>query len=217
MQYSEWSFFYKKIVEDFGYSIEEDKKAAKVLNELIIKPDLGALEEKIKDKKILIFGAGPSLDEINKIPKGTIIAADGATTFLLERGIVPDIVVTDLDGNIRDLLRASDKGSVIVLHAHGDNINKIKSHAEDFKGAVGTTQSRPFGNLSNFGGFTDGDRAVFLAEHFGAREVLLYGMDFNSGVGKYSFSKDTKIKRKKLKWGKRLIGHLMKRGNIRFE
>lgn len=216
MQYCEWAVFYQKIVEDFGYSVEEDKKAAKVLNEAITKPDLGALEKKVKDKRVSIFGAGPSLEEVNKIPEGTIIAADGATTFLLERGVVPDIIVTDLDGDMRDLLRANDKGSAVVLHAHGDNIDKIKSHAKDFKKVVGTTQSRPFGNLSNFGGFTDGDRAVFLAEYFGAKEILLYGMDFDSDVGKYSFSKDTKTKRKKLKWGKRLIGHLMKRGNIRF-
>jgi uncharacterized Rossmann fold enzyme len=40
---------------------------------------------------------------------------------------------------------------------------------------VGTTQSRPFGGIHNFGGFSDGDRAVFLAEALGASEVVIAG------------------------------------------
>ena len=102
----------------------------------------------------------------------------------------------------------------MVIHAHGDNLDKIKAYAREFTRVIPTCQCKPLGNLQNFGGFTDGDRAVFLAVHFKAREIVLYGMDFE-GVGKYSFSKDTSIKRKKLKWGKRLIDYLRQKGDIK--
>ena len=36
----------------------------------------------------------------------TVIAADGAVSKLLWQGIVPDIVVSDLDGPHEDLIRA---------------------------------------------------------------------------------------------------------------
>ena len=35
MEWSEWESWYREIVEELGYSGEEDEKAAKVLDELI--------------------------------------------------------------------------------------------------------------------------------------------------------------------------------------
>ena len=52
---------------------------------------------------------------------------------------------------------------------------------------MATTQSAPFGEVHNFGGFTDGDRCVFLADHFAATRIILCGFNFTE-VGKYSFS-----------------------------
>ena len=40
--------------------------------------------------------------------------------------------------------------------------------------------------VHNFGGFTDGDRAVFLAVQLGAKKLILAGMDFGKVVSKYS-------------------------------
>jgi uncharacterized Rossmann fold enzyme len=70
----------------------------------------------------------------------------------------------------------------MLVHAHGDNLEAIKENVPDLKGAVlGTTQTDPAsgGNLDNFGGFTDGDRAAFVAQHFGAVRIVLLGFDFN--------------------------------------
>ena len=39
---------------------------------------------------------------------------------------------------------------------------------KEFANVVGTTQTEEFGKMKNFGGFTDGDRCVFLAEFFNA-------------------------------------------------
>lgn len=205
-------------MNDFGYSGERDEEAARILNRFVKRPDLESLKRMINGRQVAVLGAGPSLEEVSEIPEDTKIAADGATSFLLEKKVLPDIIVTDLDGRIEDLITANERGSIVIIHAHGDNIALIEEYAGDFKKVIGTTQSKPFGNLSNFGGFTDGDRAVFLAEHFGAEEIVLYGMDFNKKAGRYSFTPNSEIKRKKLSWAERLISYLMENGsaNIRF-
>ncbi len=212
MRYEEWAVFYREILSDFGFSYDEDRASAEALERLINPMPIASLAEKIRGEVVRVYGAGPSLERVASFPPGTRIAADGATSYLLERGVSPDIVVTDLDGRIEDLISASSMGSIAVLHAHGDNIHQVTRYASAFANAIGTTQGRPFGRLHNFGGFTDGDRAVFLAEHFGAKEIWLYGMDFRGAIGKYSFSEDTSVKRKKLLWAERLIGHLIEKG-----
>ena len=72
---------------------------------------------------------------------------------------------------------------------------------------VGTTQTEAFDKMENFGGFTDGDRCVFLAEFFKAKKIVLVGMDFGQEIGKYSKHKviNRKIKIKKLKFGKKIL------------
>jgi len=214
MNYEEWRKFYRKILRDFGFSEESDIIAAKILDAFLKSVDIDVLREKIQGRRVNVYGAGPSLKEIKKFQRGVNIAADGATSFLLGRGIVPDIIVTDLDGKVEDLLKANKKGSILVVHAHGDNIDAIKKYAAKFKNAAGTTQSKPFGSLHNFGGFTDGDRAVFLAEHFKAKKIALYGMDFRSKIGRYSFSRDSETKRKKLLWAEKLINYLRRKGKV---
>ncbi|MEE9593889.1 MAG: 6-hydroxymethylpterin diphosphokinase MptE-like protein [Candidatus Hydrothermarchaeales archaeon] len=212
MRFEEWEGVYREILSEFDFSEEGDKAAASLFNSIIKPLDNGLLKEKITGKRVNIYGAGPSLELIERFASGTNIAADGATSYLLKRGVVPDIVVTDLDGRIEDLRKAKKEGSIMVVHAHGDNINAIRKHVRHLGRIVGTTQTRPFGNLNNFGGFTDGDRAVFLAHHFGAKEIHLYGMDFHGEIGKYSFTNDAELKARKLKWAEKLIKRLIEKG-----
>ena len=115
-----------------------------------------------------------------------LVSADGATTALVEEKICPDIVATDLDGNLDDILLANLRGANVAIHAHGDNIDKITSLTAFFTNVLGTTQAQPIGNLYNFGGFTDGDRAIFLTVALGASEIILAGMDFGNIVTQYS-------------------------------
>ena len=136
-----------------------------------------------------------------------MVAADGATTALIEERLSPDIVATDLDGNIDDILLANIRGANIAIHAHGDNIDKIASLTSFFNNVLGTTQAQPVGNLYNFGGFTDGDRAMFLAVALGASEMTLAGMDFGDIVTRYSrpnietdLAEADDFKKKKLKY-----------------
>jgi len=111
--------------------------------------------------------------------------ADGATRAIIENGLKPDIVVTDLDGDIKSLKKVGRTNTLMVVHAHGDNTDKIHL-VKNFKNCVGTTQTKPAGRIHNFGGFTDGDRCVFLANHFKAKKIILLGMDFGTRIGKYS-------------------------------
>ena len=143
--------------------------------------------------KFIVFGAGPSLKEHVKflmenydLKDYVIVAADGATTALVEERIAPDIVATDLDGNLDDILLANFRGANVAIHAHGDNMDKIAKLTPFFTSVLGTTQAQPVGNLYNFGGFTDGDRAMFLAVALGAEEITLAGMDFGDIVTRYS-------------------------------
>ena len=126
------------------------------------------------------------------------IAADGATAVLLGRGIVPDIVVTDLDGTFSAILEANLEGSIVVVHAHGDNLDALNRYVPKLEKIIGTVQCRPPSGLYNFGGFTDGDRCVFLAQELGATSIKLVGFDFDD-------ESVTPRKKRKLAWAKRLI------------
>ncbi|ASJ02447.1 6-hydroxymethyl-7,8-dihydropterin pyrophosphokinase [Thermococcus profundus] len=222
MRWEDWEPFYLRIVREMGYSIEEDRKAAQILRALLLEGDKYILKEElgaVVGRKAYVFGAGPSLEKALEkfdFSDGTLIAADGATSALLENGIVPDIIVTDLDGRIPDLKIANDRGAFMVIHAHGDNVDKLTVYVPMFSRILGTTQTEPLDIVYNFGGFTDGDRAVFLAEELGVREITLVGFDFGSLVGKWSkpglrdHSPIWESKRKKFEFAKELLEWLEK-------
>ena len=228
MNFKNWEIYYKKILKEFNFSAEDDKKSAEILNQLLENKKLVSLtklEELIKNNDIVIFGGGPSLkkslkNHLDFVKNKIKISADGATTALLEHNICPDIIVTDLDGKIPDQLKSNKNGSIVIVHAHGDNIQNIINFVSKFEGQItGTTQNNPelFSNLHNFGGFTDGDRSIFLADHFHAKKIFLIGFDFNGKIGEYSFTKNSKIKNQKLEWCKYLLKELSKTNkNIHF-
>ena len=163
---------------------------------------------KIEFKRIAVSLSSLSLaiPKLKKYKKIVKIAADSSIKPLVENGIIPDIVVTDLDGDENTLKKIGKTNSIFVIHAHGDNIEKLDL-VKKFKNCIGTTQSTPFSKIKNFGGFTDGDRCVFLANHFQAKKVILFGMDFGERIGKFSKTKksERKIKLMKLKQGKSLL------------
>ena len=188
-----WESKYREILRDFGYSRKKDNLSCKLLNSLLVKKTrTNVIRDLIENKPVFVIGAGPSLPTcisiLKKHEKITKIVADGATKALIENGLKPDIVVTDLDGDIISLKKAGGTNTIMVVHAHGDNSDKIHL-IKNFKNCIGTTQTKPIGKVNNFGGFTDGDRCVFLADHFNAKKIILLGMDFGTRIGKYSKSK----------------------------
>ena len=197
MEFGLWEKYYVEILDDFGFSRENDEESAKLLDEILSVEGCLTLEDLAEivgfSDKFIVFGAGPSLkDHVTYLKENydlkdyVLVAADGATTALIEQRIAPDIVATDLDGNLDDILLANFRGANIIVHAHGDNIDKIAKLTPFFTSVLGTTQAQPIGNLYNFGGFTDGDRALFLAVALNASEITLAGMDFGDVVTRYS-------------------------------
>ena len=109
-----------------------------------------------------------------------IIAADAAARRLQKAGVTPHIVFTDLDGLDDDVLELNAAGTLLAVHAHGDNMPLLKSWVPKMKGpVVATTQSTPLSNVYNFGGFSDGDRGGFAAHELGAESVSLIGFDLD--------------------------------------
>ena len=220
MKFADWFPYYQGIRAEFGYSTEKDQEAAKILSDMIKKKALDpkVLQRKIKGKNVIVVGAGSSLEHdkvlkyIRKNKKFVKIVADNAVQFLIENKIKPDIVVTDLDGKSAFLQKAEKSGAIMVVHAHGDNIDTVRKLVPKFRKLIGSTQVAPVENVHNFGGFTDGDRCVFMAEEFGAKKIVLVGMDFGNSIGKYSKEKvkDPQLKRQKMQAGKRLLEMLSK-------
>ncbi|HUS76657.1 MAG TPA: 6-hydroxymethylpterin diphosphokinase MptE-like protein [Methanothrix sp.] len=203
MQFANWEPLYQSILQDFGFSPARDEEAAKLLAELLRgrEQPLQAAEAKVRGHSVVVVGNAPSLEkELDGLQKSdaVFIAADGATSVLLRHGIVPDIVVTDLDGPFPAILKANSEGSIVVVHAHGDNLDALKKYVPQLERIIGTVQCRPPPGLYNFGGFTDGDRCVFLAKELGAASIKLVGFDFDD-------ESVTPRKKKKLAWAKKLI------------
>lgn len=209
MDFPEWEPHYLRIVREFGFSIEEDERAARRLHVLAVRKiqcRTPCLARRI-GREVTVVGNGPGLERelMTQSLRGTVIAADGATSTLLHSaGKVPDIIVTDLDGDVADQLSANAQGAVAVVLAHGDNIGALERYVPWFTGPVTmTTQARPFDDVYNFGGFTDGDRAVMLARHFGAKEIYLSGFDLEDPRPKAG--RDLGVKRRKLAEAGKLI------------
>jgi len=206
-----WKKQYSKILKEFNYDEKKDKESTNILDSILKKSDIDKkINRLVKGKTIFVVGSGPSLSSaipiLKKYKKIVKIAADSSIKPLVENGIIPDIVVTDLDGDEKTLKKIGRTNSIFVVHAHGDNIEKLEL-VKKFKNCIGTTQTVPFEKIENFGGFTDGDRGVFLANHFQAKKVILFGMDFGDRIGKYSETKksERKIKLMKLKKAESLL------------
>ena len=178
-----WDEYYVRILDYFGFSREDDEEAARLLSSILPRNDISLLTDTISGSDIIVAGNAPSLpDDIKKTDfEGKIvIAADAAARVMKKGGVIPNIVFTDLDGLDDDVLEMNEAGTILAVHAHGDNMPLVKSWVPKMKGpVVGTTQSTPLENVYNFGGFSDGDRGVFAAYELGAKSVSLIGFDLD--------------------------------------
>ena len=103
-----WKTQFKEIRKEFGYLEKDDLISAKKLDSLLKgKNSKNQFQNMIKGKTVFIIGAGPSLTRslkyIKKSKNVVKIVADGAVRALLEKNIKPDILVTDLDGDLKSI------------------------------------------------------------------------------------------------------------------
>jgi 2-amino-4-hydroxy-6-hydroxymethyldihydropteridine diphosphokinase len=178
LRFEDWEGTYREILAEFGFSAKDDEDAARLLAQTLGAPPFNpaavwaALRGEIQGRDVIVLGAGDEApSQLKRLPRASVlVAADGATTAALEGGRVPNLIVTDLDGNVEDEILAVRKGAYVAIHAHGDNKADVRRYVPQFDPdrVAGTCQCRPVGPLENFGGFTDGDRACFIAHGLGA-------------------------------------------------
>jgi uncharacterized Rossmann fold enzyme len=199
MEFSEWEPWYREILEYFGFDRAADEEAARLLATLLGCDNILSLASLTDGNVVTVCGNAPCLkDELNRI-EGVVFAADAAAEVLDANGICPDAIFTDLDGATDLFLRLNREGTIIVIHAHGDNMPLLRHWVPRFTGnVVGTTQAAPLPHIYNFGGFSDGDRAVFAAEELGASQIILAGFDLDD-------RNVDPMKRGKLQWARKLL------------
>ena len=200
MQWASWEKHYNRITKRLGISPEDDHESTRILHHYF-RDQLAQIQMQMKRLKklcqspTLVFGAGPSLrTDLRECLDSdlqllcTFIAADGATSEFIRNQVYPSIIVTDLDGDMNDIEEASRKGSLLVIHAHGDNTERIIEWVPRLLqfDPIPTTQVEPMLPIENFGGFTDGDRAVFMAVECGCTMLALCGFDLGLVVGQTS-------------------------------
>lgn len=200
MRFEEWEPHYIEILDYFGFDRKSDETAADLLARILPRDDIRALEFLISGKTVTICGNAPCLgSELDRI-EGVVIAADAAALVLYNAGIIPDAIFTDLDGADDPFITMNEGKTILVVHAHGDNMPLLQRWVPQFPGKlVGTTQATPLPQIYNFGGFTDGDRAAFTADALGAARLIFIGFDLS----------DTSVdsmKKGKLFWARRLLG-----------
>ena len=221
MEYTLWAPQYELIRRAFGFEFAREEAAARRLAELLppvarVDP-LGRVGRRLRGSEAIIVGRAPRFGPppIWRLPTArtppTLVAADGAAAICLEAGPVPDVIVTDLDGPIPSEITANRRGSLTVVHAHGDNIPRMEEWVGQFPGELaGSWAGPPTDVLLDVGGFTDGDRAAYLASEAGATRVLLWGFDFRTIEVTDPAARERK--RRKLQWADRALRFLASHG-----
>ncbi|MCI4349545.1 MAG: DUF115 domain-containing protein [Thermoplasmata archaeon] len=221
MQYEQWAPTYRDIQAEFGYPYEREVAAARLLRALLRPADLGApidrIAQRLRGRTSIIVGLaeGAGAPPIWSLPASSsapaVIAADGATEPCLSAGIVPDVIVTDLDGPVASEVAANARGALVVVHAHGDNQPALERWVPEFSGELaGSWAGPPEDGLLDVGGFTDGDRAAYLADACGASRILLWGFEFAPAGGREGRPSPTKLA--KLRWAERCLDQLARTG-----
>lgn len=214
MEYTRWVPEYRHIAEEFGFPFESEEAAALELTALLPpearESPTERLRGRLQGREVIVVGLAPAsgAPPIEKLGRAehprAVVAADGAAQVCLDAGIVPEVIVTDLDGPVAAEVSANARGALVLVHAHGDNRPAIAEWVPQFPGPLaGSWAGPPREELVNFGGFTDGDRAVYLAEAVGAGRILLFGFDFEDVR-----DPDAVRKRRKLVWARRSIDRL---------
>ncbi len=202
MNFAVWEPCYCRILEYFGFDRAADEEAARLLASLMNRDNLLSLVTLTDGNEVTVCGNARCLKKELDNVRGVVFAADAAAEVLEDNGIRPDVIFTDLDGATDRFLEMNREGTIVVIHAHGDNIPLLKYWTPRFTGpVVATTQAAPLPHVHNFGGFTDGDRAVFAAQELGASCIMLAGFDLDD-------ENVDPLKRGKLRIAKKLLAML---------
>lgn len=203
MEHQSWMAVYEVICEAFGFDPAADRNAAARLRAMLTGSPIDRLDFSA-DHVAVVVGADLDATTFRTLRDVDRVVATGDALGPLETaGRVPSLVVTDLDSDPARVCARTRCTGLVAVHAHGDNHTAIDSWIPrmDRHHVIGTTQTEPDPPLVNLGGFTDGDRAAYIAHGLDARQLSLVGWN----LGDRSVSA---MKRKKLDWAARLLTHL---------
>lgn len=215
MNFETWEPVYEAILADFGFDRAADERARDRFADIVADHDPYDPEWlAVEGRSVAIAGGAAGLfDELDTVADADAVFAAGASVSRLrEAGLAVDCAVTDLDSAPELAVTLARDGTPVVAHAHGDNVPAVEEYGPRLvEGAlVPTTQAAPVGSVRNFGGFTDGDRAAFLADYLGADDLAFPGWDFEDrSVGS--------MKARKLGWAERLLYWLERRRGDRLD
>jgi uncharacterized Rossmann fold enzyme len=212
VEFARWAPQYERIRRDFQFDLARERASADAL--LALLPEgarddpLPRIAPRLEGRDVVVVGLAPraGAPPVWSLPgseRPAIVAADGAAARCLDAGLVPEVITTDLDGPVPSEVLANARGALVVLHAHGDNRPAVERWAPEFAGEVaGSWAGPPEPGLLDVGGFTDGDRGAYLAQHLGARRVLLWGFDAERVEEPAS---ERPMKLRKLAWTRELL------------
>ena len=210
--------------EFFGWDYQSDLQSANLLaNSLDSEVPFGVdtwspinrmitlkrLREKLLGApKVVIVGASVREEDFVDFDfeNSVVIAADGSVGGVVELADVA-CVVTDFDGNPH-LDEAAKSGAIFIAHAHGDNVSQWQDCLNKWRALehppelILTHQvTELIEGMYNFGGFTDGDRAVCLALGLGVAKDNISLIGFSTTkIGKWSGQTNPTRKLEKLAW-----------------
>ena len=223
MEYSEWLPYYESIRSEFGFPFDREQASADRLRALLgptaREDPLGRIGRRLRGRPVVVVGLAPraGAPPVWRLPvRGkppALVAADGAAAVCLEQGLVPEVIVTDLDGPIPSEVTANARGALVLVHAHGDNGPALDAWVPEFRGELAGSWAGPPGDgLLNVGGFTDGDRSVCLAESVGAERILLWGFDFDAVEERDPSERARKLA--KLRWARTIVDTIARRARV---
>jgi len=212
VNFDAWEPVYESILSDFGYPREGDERARYAVAPYATPFDFDRLDA--AGDEVAIVGAAPSLPSAVDRVAGAdrVFAASTAADVVREAGYDLDLLVTDLDKNPGTAVELARAGTPVAAHAHGDNVPLVEEWVPrcDPDHLLATTQAAPVDAVYNAGGFTDGDRAAFLADDLGAAGLRFVGWDFDD-------PEVSAAKARKLAWAERLLHLLERRRGERFD
>ena len=167
-------------------------------------------------KRVLIVGAAAQKEALEKISleDACIIAADGSVGALEDYQKLV-CTVSDLDGGAH-IDSAASKGQRFIIHAHGDNHNRWENILAKWSDlpeppelVLSHQTNETFSGMKNFGGFTDGDRALCFAIWAGVKiqNIELIGFSTDK-IGEWSGVTNKQKKLKKLLWMEKIVSML---------
>lgn len=134
---------------------------------------------KVSGNEVCVVGPLASPDEIRGC--GIVIAPEGGIIPLLKAGLRPLALTTDGDSSPQVFYNAVEISDYVLLHIHGDNLNRVSSLVMEIPRSKLLLTSQVYTPYCVYpsGAFTDGDRAVAISMEMGAKKVKALGFNFD--------------------------------------